>query len=150
MTQATEDQYECTFYSGGDANGLAMLTGLLLQENFQSFPGRRRTATRITRPLALREGVSGSACTILFGFDNALVLNDVVGRPSVTVIDVTGDQLMTVSQLSMRAGGMLPTGFFSRQGMAVIRAILRKELIVKGLITHPIAVLRFIALMSVK
>lgn len=148
MTQATEDLYKCTFYADGDPNGLASLTGMLLQENFDSFPGRRKTAGRIARPIALREGGSGTACTILFGSDKALVLNDMAGLPSVTVIDTTGDQLMAVSQLKMRAGGLIPTGFFSRQGMAVIRAILRKELIVKGLITHPITVLRFIALMS--
>nr|GLK33202.1 hypothetical protein GCM10017611_00440 [Rhodococcus wratislaviensis] len=50
----------------------------------------------------------------------------------------------------MRARGLLPPGFFSRQGMAVVRAILRRALIVKGVIAHPITVLRLIALMSVK
>ncbi len=150
MTQTTEDLYNCTFYSDSDANGLATLTGLLLQENFESFPGRRKIAARMARPVAMRESSSGTACTVLFGSDKALVLNDIAGLPSVTVIDVTGDQLMAVSQLRMRAGGLLPTGFFSKQGMAVIRAILRKELIVKGLITHPITVLRLIALMSVE
>lgn len=149
MTHAITDQYKCTFYSDTDANGIASLTGILLQENFENFPGRRRTAAKMKRPVVLRESNSGAACTILFGSDKALVLNGVTGLPSVVVIDTTGDQLLAVSQLRMRAGGLLPTGFFSKQGMAVIRAILRRELIVKGLVTHPITALRLIALMSV-
>ncbi|WP_322786537.1 hypothetical protein [Hoyosella subflava] len=77
-------------------------------------------------------------------------MNDTVGLPSVRVIDTTGDQLLAVSQLKMRAGGLLPTGFFTKEGVAVIRGILRRELIVKGLIRHPLTVLRLIALVSVE
>lgn len=149
MTHAIANLYKCAFYSDAEPNGLASLTGMLLQENFENFPARRRIAARMARPVALREGDSGAACTVLFGPDQAVVLNDVAGLPSVVVIDTTGDQLLAVSQLRMRAGGLLPTGFFTKQGMAVIRAILRRELIVEGLITHPVTALRLIALMSV-
>ncbi|WP_327097516.1 hypothetical protein OIE68_01165 [Nocardia vinacea] len=149
MTRATEELYKCALYADDSFNGLAALTGSLLQENFENFPERRKTAAKIARPIALRESSSRTACTVLFGSDKALLLNDIAGQPSVTVIDTTGDQLLAVSQLRMRAGGLLPTGFFTKQGVSVIRAILRKELIVKGLITHPITVLRLIALMSV-
>nr|WP_271209822.1 hypothetical protein [Rhodococcus wratislaviensis]GLK34584.1 hypothetical protein GCM10017611_14320 [Rhodococcus wratislaviensis] len=149
MTHTTAYHYQCTFYSNTDANGIASLTGMLLQENFENFPERRRIAAKMARPVAVRDGGSGAACTILFGADKALILNDVAGLPNVVVTDTTGDQLLAVSQLRMRAGGLLPTGFFSKNGKAVIGAILRRELIVNGLIAHPITVLRLIALMSV-
>jgi hypothetical protein len=82
------------FYSDGDAIGMASLTGPLLQENFESFPGRRKIAAKMTRPVALCESSSGTACTILLGSDKALVLNGITGLPSATVVDTTGDQLL--------------------------------------------------------
>ena len=150
MTQVTGDQYKFALYDAEGANGMAQLAGSLLQENLESFPSRGNIAAKIARPVTLCDSSTATACTIAFGSGGALIYNDVVGSPSVIVIDTTGDQLLAVSQLKMRAGGLLPTGFFTRQGMAVVRAILRRKLIVKGLITHPITVLRLIALVSVE
>ncbi|GAB6919832.1 hypothetical protein JCM9803A_02820 [Rhodococcus erythropolis] len=149
MTQMFDNIYKCVHYSDKGANGLALLAGSLIQENLDKFPGRYKIARKVKRTVALSDN-SLETCSVLFGPDQAFVLNGLIGVPIVTVIDTTGDQLLAVSQLKMRAGGLLPTGFFSRAGMAVIGAILRKELIVKGLVAHPITVLRVIALVSVE
>jgi len=57
---------------------------------------------------------------------------------------------MTISQLKMKAGGLLPVGFFTRGGLSILGAIFTRRLIVKGLVSHPIATLRSIALLSVE
>ena len=61
----------------------------------------------------------------------------------------TVDQILDVSQLTMNAGGLVPVGFFTRRGLHVIADILRHRLVVKELLTHTIATLRFISLVSV-
>lgn len=89
-----------------------------------------------------------SACTIVFGTDAAIVYNDIVGRPSVT-ISASVDQILDVSQLPMKAGGLIPVGFFTNRGMKVLGGILTHKLVVKGLLTHTLTALRTIALVSV-
>ena len=49
----------------------------------------------------------------------------------------------------MKAGGLVPVGFFTKRGISVITAILTRKLVVKGLLTHTVTLLRTIALISV-
>lgn len=42
----------------------------------------------MTRPIALRNGTSGSADTILFGSDKALVRNDIAGLSFIALMSV--------------------------------------------------------------
>ena len=74
--------------------------------------------------------------------------NGVQGDPAVTV-KATVDQITEVSQLKMKAGGLLPVGFFTKRGMKILGQILTHKLVVKGLIKHPITALHFIAAVSI-
>lgn len=100
------------------------------------------------RPVTIYSSDTDTACTVCFGTDEAVVFNDVVGRPSVTVM-ATVNQILDVSQLEMKAGGLLPVGFFTKRGMRVLGDILARRLVVKGLLTHTLSSLRTIALVSV-
>jgi hypothetical protein len=120
----------------------------LLQQNFENFPSRVKIARRMPRPVAVVSTDTGDIATIVFGSTEAVVYNDVVGRPSVTV-RATLAQIIDVSQLQMKAGGLLPLGFFTKRGLRVLGDILRHRLVVKGLLTHTITALQFIALVSI-
>jgi hypothetical protein len=63
------------------------------------------------------------------------IFNDVVGKPSVTVT-ATVEQILDLSQLKMKAFGLLPVGFFTKR-VHVLAAIASGNLKVRGLITHP-------------
>jgi hypothetical protein len=148
MPSTNTNHYPVRFNDGEDANGVANIVGALLEENLRSFPSRTKTARKIPRPVAICSKDTDSACTIRFGGDGAAVYNDVVGSPSVTVI-ATIAQILDVSQLPMKAGGLVPVGFFTKRGISVIIAILTRKLVVKGLLTHTVTLLRTIALISV-
>lgn len=148
MTTTTTSSYAVSQYDGEDANGVASIVGMLLQQNLENFPERIKIARRMSRPVTIYSTDTDSACTIVFGTDEAVVFNDVVGRPSVTVM-ATVDQILDVSQLEMKAGGLLPVGFFTKRGMSVLASILKHQLVVKGLLTHTLSSLRTIALVSV-
>lgn len=143
-----ERTYAVSLYDGDDANGVADIVGMLLDQNFEAFPERIKVARKISRPITIYNPDSDNTCTIVFGTDNAVVYNDVVGEPIVTVI-ATVDQILNVSQLQMKAGGLIPTGFFTKRGFGVLGAILAHKLVVKGLLTHTVTALRTIALVSV-
>lgn len=143
-----EKGYAVTLYDGQDANGVAGIVGMLLGQNLENFPSRVKVTQKISRPVAVYSTDTDTACTIIFGSDEAVVYNDIVGKPAVTVM-ATVDQILDVSQLPMKAGGLVPVGFVTKRGMSVLGQILKHQLVVKGLLTHTLTALRTIALVSV-
>jgi hypothetical protein len=113
-----------------------------------TFPNRIKLARKLTRPVTISGSDINSTCTVNCGSRAATISNDVVGRPSVTVT-ATVEQILDLSQLKMKAFGLLPVGFFTKRGLLVLAAIAGGNLRVRGLITHPVTALRVIALLSV-
>ena len=148
MSSTNTEPYPVRTSEPDDANGVAGVVAALLQENIENFPSRVNTALKIARPVAIVSKDTDSACTVVFNEDFAVVYNDIVGNPSVTAI-ATIPQILNISQLPMRAGGLLPVGFFTKRGLSVIGAILARQLVIKGLLSHPLTVLRLIALISI-
>jgi hypothetical protein len=148
MTSTQTNSYPVTLNDGDDANGIANILCTLLQQNFESFPSRVKVARRVRRPVAVYSTDTESGATIIFKEDMAVVYNDIVEKPSVTV-NATVDQIIDVSQLPMKAGGLLPAGFFTKRGFSVLGSILKHSLVVKGLLSHTASALRLIALLSV-
>ncbi|MDF3281093.1 MULTISPECIES: hypothetical protein [unclassified Gordonia (in: high G+C Gram-positive bacteria)] len=148
MSTAETTVYSTSLYDGDDANGVANVVSTLLGQNLANFPARVKTAKKMSRPVTIYSTDTETACTIVFGTEEAVVYNDVVGKPSVTVM-ATVDQILDVSQLQMKAGGLVPVGFFTKRGMGVLGQILAHKLVVKGLLSHTVASLRTIALLSV-
>lgn len=148
MTTVAPVTYAVTLFDADDANGVANIIATLLGQNFQSYPSRINVARRIAQPITVFSTDTDSACTVIFGTDEAVVYNDVVGKPVVTVI-ATVNQILDVSQLQMKAGGLIPTGFFTKRGIRVLGAIISGQLVVKSLLTHTVTALRTIALVSV-
>jgi hypothetical protein len=144
----TTPTYDVAQHEGDQANGVAGIVGMLLGQNFANFPKRVRIARRITRPVGVYSTDTDTACTAVFGSDNATVYNGIHGKPSVTV-KATVDQILDVSQLQMKAGGLYPAGFFTKRGLGVLGSIATGKLVVRGLFIHPITALRFIALVSI-
>jgi len=148
MSTVVTPSYPVTLNEGDDANGIAGIIATLLEQNFENVPSRIDLARRLARPVTIYSSETDSACTVSFGSSEAVVFNDVVGKPSVTVT-ATVEQIFDLSQLKMKGSGLLPVGFFTMRGMRVLGAIATHKLVVKGLITHPITALRVIALVSV-
>lgn len=140
--------YAVTCQDGDEANGVASILSMLLTQNFAAKPELVDVARRMTRPVAVISTDTGVEATLEFGQDGVLLRNGVHGNPSVAV-HATVEQILDVSQLKMKAGGLLPVGFFTGRGMKVLGQILGHKLVVKGLLTHTVASLRTIALLSV-
>ncbi len=127
---------------------MASILAMLLGQNLENYPDRIAIARRMPRPVAVYSTDTATMATIVFGNDEATVYNGTVGRPSVTVM-ASVDQITDVSQLKMKGAGLLPVGFFTKRGLHVLGEIARHRLVVKGLLTHTVTALRFIAVISV-
>lgn len=148
MPHPTAPDYPVKVDNGAEGNGIADVIAMLLTQNFESFPERVRLARMLTRPLSITSSDIDSTCTISCGPRAVTVFNGVVGEPTVAVT-ATVDQILDLSQLKMKAFGLLPVGFFTKRGLGILSAIATGNLRVQGLITHPITALRVIALLSV-
>ncbi|ANS32518.1 hypothetical protein ACVH9Z_37945 [Rhodococcus opacus] len=148
MTTVQPTTYTLSRYDGDDANGVATILSTLVEQNLQNHPERLDLARRFNRPVAVFSTDTDAAATIIFRRDHATVCNDIVNDPAVVVWATVG-QILDVSQLEMKAGGLLPVGFFTRRGVGVVRDIVTHKLVVKGLLTHPVTALRMIAMLSV-
>lgn len=147
-TDTEANVYSVSMYDQEDANGIANVVGTLLMQNLQTYPDRVHIARKMPRPVTVYSSDTESACTIVFGTDEAVIYNDVVGKPNVTVM-ATVDQILDVSQLKVVGAGLVPVGFFSKRGVNVLKEIALHRLVVKGLLSHTPSSLRTIALLSV-
>lgn len=147
MANDTET-YSVTCHDGDEANGVANILNMLLMQNFANKPELVKVAQKMKRPVAVISTDTETEATLEFGPDGVVIYNGIVGDPSVAV-HATVDQILDVSQLKMNAGGLVPVGFFTKRGMKVLGQIATHKLVVKGLLSHTIASLRTIALLSV-
>jgi hypothetical protein len=148
MSNDTTSTYTVTCHEGDDANGVANILQMLLSQNFANKPHLIPVARRMKRPVGVVSTDTETQATIDFDHGGAVIYNGLVGNPSVTV-SATVDQILDVSQLKMKAGGLLPVGFFTKRGGKVLKDIAMHKLVVNGLLTHTVASLRTIALLSV-
>jgi hypothetical protein len=148
MPHPTTRDYPVNLDDAPDANGIGGVVATLLTQNFETFPNRIDLARKITRPVTINGSDIDSTCTITCGSRAVTISNDVVGKPAVTVT-ATVEQILDLSQLKMKASGLLPVGFFTKRGLRTLAAISSGNLRVRGLVTHPITALRVIALLSV-
>lgn len=141
--------YEVTCMDNADANGVANILQMLLTQNFANKPGLIKVARRMKcRPVGIISTDTDAEATLQFTRDGVTIYNGTVGKPKVKVY-ATVDQILDVSQLKMKCGGLLPVGFFTKRGGKVIGQIATHKLVVKGLLSHTVASLRTIALLSI-
>jgi hypothetical protein len=125
-------------------NGLVSMLGGLIEANLMAHPERGallgRTATySITAPDA---GVSAS---LRLSPGVVAVRNGIVGKPDIR-IESNSDDLLALSALPLRLG--LPD-LMTKEGRAVTRKLMKRELRVRGLILHPGKLARRNKLLSV-
>lgn len=149
MNPTRSSTYDLDLYDGADAHGVSNVVGALLTQNFAENPHRAATARKMRRPVAIVSTDTDTSCTVAFGDSSATVYNGITAAPGVVVF-ATVDQILDLSQLRMKAGGLLPVGFLTTRGLGVLGNIARRRLVVKGLFIHPIATLHLLSLVSVE
>ena len=129
-------------YADAEPNGLASMLGTLIEQNLVRDPGRRR----LLRPavVALRATDADVGITLRIGNDGVEVANGADPRPHLAV-RTDAHRLLDLAGVPLRLG--LPDPL-TAQGREVTRALLTGRLRVRGLLRHPVRLMRLNRLLS--
>lgn len=131
-----------------DVNGTGAVLYGLISEKVAKDPRAAHVARVIGRPVTVRNVDDGAEATVVPGPTATRVINGPAVNP-VVYVEATVDQLLDLSQLEMRRGGLWPIGLFTGRGARILLQIATGKLKVRGLLRHPLIVFRFLALVSV-
>jgi hypothetical protein len=138
--------FTVTCAGGEEANGIASIMQALLAQNFANKPSLVKTARKMRHPMTIVNTDTETECTIDFATDGITIYNGIVGEPNIAFY-INSDQLLQLSQMKVKAGGKFPVGLLS-PASPVLRQILTRKIVVKGLIGHSLASMRAFALLS--
>ena len=139
--------YSVSLHDEQGANSTALLVEFLLNRNLQSHHAPITLAQKISRPVAILDTNTGRSCTVVFGPEGAVVYNQLVGQPAV-IITASLDQILNLSQIRVKAGGLIAVGLRSTPGRRLMRDLRARKMVVKGLLRHPATALRAMVLLS--
>ncbi len=139
--------YTVTCNGGEDeANGIANIIKALLAQNLANKPDLVKVARKMRHPVTVVHTDTETECTIDFAQDGITIYNGIVGEPNVALY-VSSDQLLQLSKMKVRAGGLFPVGLLSPRS-PVLREVLGRKIVIKGLLSHTVASMRTLALVS--
>ena len=131
-------------YLDTEPNGLAAMLGGLIQANLAAHPQRRSLLRPATVHVLAQD--AGASVSIRLRPGEVVVANGDRGRADV-VVAANSDTLIELSGAPLRFG--FPDAM-TAEGRAILGKLVRRELIVKGLLTHPDVVSRLNRLLRVR
>jgi hypothetical protein len=131
-------------YADTEPNGMATMLGGLIEANLAAHPEREKLLAKPATYAIVAPDVH-VAVSIRLGAGRVVVRNGAVARPDLRV-RANAENLIGLSSVPLRFG--LPDAM-TKEGRAVNRNLLKGELKVKGLVSHPVKLARLNRLMSV-
>ncbi|PKN46145.1 MAG: hypothetical protein CVU59_06940 [Deltaproteobacteria bacterium HGW-Deltaproteobacteria-17] len=129
---------------GAEDVALATMISSMLEQNLESKPGRLKDFNARCANIALDVTDAEAQITLAFSKGTLTVHGGLVNPDIVVSTDSTS--LLEMGSLKIKFG--MPY-YFDKQGMDVIKKLLKGELKIKGLLKHPFALTRFTKVMSV-
>lgn len=131
-------------YLDPEPNGLAVMLGGLIEANLEQHPER----AALLRPAAI--GITAPdaevSVTIRLSPGRVTVANGIAGTPPDLMVRARSDDLIDLSSVPLKLG--LPD-VMTRQGRAVNKKLLKREVTVEGMYRHLGKLARFNKLLSV-
>ena len=131
---------------GADENAMAVMLGDMIKTNITNNPGKLKDFNRLNGNVWLTATDAGVEMTLEFKKGSLVIHDGKFGKP---IIQIATDSmtLMELANISIKFG--LPY-YFDETGLAVIKKLLKRELIIKGLITRTMPLTHLTKIMSVK
>jgi len=139
--------YSVMLADGDEANGLAYLINMLLSQNLSANPEKQKLAAKMNCTIGIDSIDTEQKVTLTFSPEQLIIKNDFT-KPRHITVSATTDHIMEVSQLKV-IRNIFPVGFLTKRGWQLIKEILTGRFKIKGLIIHPLKVIKFVALVSI-
>ena len=126
-------------------NGLALMLTDLLTQNMEQAPKKQQTFKRMKAVVAISAG--DAEVDLSLHFDRGrCTIKDGVAEAADLHIQTDSDTVLELSALSINAG--LPN-FFNRTGRGVAGKLFKGELKIRGMVRHPVSLIRLTKIFSV-
>ena len=131
---------------GAEENAMAVMLGDMIKANITNNPAKVKDFNKLEGNVWLTATDAGVDMTLEFNKGSLIVHDGKYGKP---IIQIATDSmtLMELANISIKMG--LPY-YFDETGLAVIKKLMKKELVIKGLITHTMPLTHLTKIMSVK
>lgn len=136
---------EIGFAPGADTDALAIMLADILEQNLKENPQRAKDFDALNIGVGIDVLVADVQLTLEFQGGKLTFRSGIVDRPGL-IISAEMDTLMELTNLRIRFG--LPNPL-DETGIALIKKLLKGELKIKGLLAHPLALVRVSKVISV-
>jgi len=139
--------YPVVLADGEEANGLAYLVNMLLSQNLSANPEKQKLAAKMNCTIGIDSIDTEQKVTLIFSSEQLVIKNGFT-KPRHVTVSATTDHILEVSQLKVTKN-LFPVGFLTKRGWQLIKEILTGRFKIKGLIIHPLKIIKFVALISI-
>jgi len=131
---------------GAEENAMVVMLGDMIKANITNNPAKVKDFNKLEGNVWLTATDAGVEMTLEFNKGSLTIHDGKYGKP---IIQIATDSmtLMELANINIKMG--LPY-YFDKTGMEVIKKLMKKELVIKGLITRTIPLTHLTKIMSVK
>jgi hypothetical protein len=137
---------EISLAPGAEENGMAAMLGDMIKTNIQNKPAKLKDFNKLKGTVWISAVDAEVYMTMVYNKGSLLIHDGKVGKPIIQIATDSGT-LLELANLNIKFG--LPY-YFDETGLMVIKKLMRRELKIKGLLTHTMALTRMTKIMSVK
>jgi hypothetical protein len=137
---------QINFAPGIEDGGMATMIADIIKGNIKEKPFREKDFNALDGNIYMQAEDADVDMTMAFMKGSLLVHNGKVGKPKLSIV-CDSSTLLDLANVSVKLG--LPN-YFDKVGLGVIQKLLTRKLKLKGLLTHPVALIHFQKLMSVR
>ena len=127
-----------------ELDGLGSIVADLLADNLASEPGRERLVRGRKWAVAIAVPEAESSFRINLGGETITVVADTADQPTLR-LTTDGDTLIEIPEVQLVAG--LPSPF-TASGRLLISKLLRRQVVIEGIVRHPILLTRILRLLN--
>lgn len=126
--------------------GMATMIADIIKGNLKEKPKREKDFNALNGNIYMHAEDAEVDMTMAFNKGSLMVHNGKIGKPKLGIV-TDSHTLLDLANVSVKLG--IPY-YFDKVGLSVIGKLLTRKLKLKGLITHPVALIHFQKLMSVR
>ncbi len=130
---------------GAEENGMAVMLAEMIKTNIGNKPARQKDFDKLNATVWITAEDADVRMTMVFNRGSLTVHDGHVGRPTLSIATDSAT-LLDLANIDIRYG--MPW-YFDETGMNVVRKLLKRELKIKGMLTHTMALTHLTKIMSI-
>ena len=131
---------------GAEENGMAAMLGDMIKTNIENNPSKLKDFNKLKGTVWISAVDADVQMTMVFNKGSLTIHDGKVGKPALQIATDSGT-LLDLANLSIKFG--MPY-YFDETGLMVIKKLIKRELKIKGMFAHTMALTHMTKIMSVK